>query len=105
MSPVASAMIAAGFDAPVAGDIRQEIWMKLIGNLSYNPVAALTLAQGSGRLLRRRSDRGVVAVLDPRLATRNYRRVLLDAMPAFRRTVVLEDACTALREAAGTVED
>ena len=41
---LSSAMISAGFNAPVAGDIRQEIWMKLIGNLSYNPVAALTLA-------------------------------------------------------------
>ena len=63
------------------------------------PAAALTLAQGSGRLLRRRTDRGVVAVLDPRLAIRNYRRVLLDALPPFRRTVDLEDACAALREA------
>lgn len=41
---LSNAMISAGFDAPVAADIRQEIWMKLIGNLSYNPVAALTLA-------------------------------------------------------------
>ena len=41
---LSNAMISAGFDAPVAGDIRQGIWMKLIGNLSYNPVAALTLA-------------------------------------------------------------
>lgn len=41
---LSTAMRSAGFDAPVASDIRQEIWMKLIGNLSYNPVAALTLA-------------------------------------------------------------
>lgn len=41
---LSTVMTAAGFYAPVAGDIRQEIWMKLIGNLSYNPVAALTLA-------------------------------------------------------------
>jgi ATP-dependent DNA helicase DinG len=75
---------AAGHDAFHAVDI---------------PAAALTLAQGSGRLLRRRSDRGVVAVLDPRLAIRNYRRVLLDAMPPFRRTVDLADACEALRAA------
>ena len=69
------------------------------------PAAALTLAQGSGRLLRRRTDRGVVAVLDPRLATRNYRRVLLDAMPPFRRTVDLADACEALRAATATDGD
>jgi 2-dehydropantoate 2-reductase len=37
-------MSAAGFEARQAGDIRVEIWVKLIGNLSYNPVAALALA-------------------------------------------------------------
>lgn len=41
---LAAAMNAAGFEARVAGDIRVEIWTKLIGNLSYNPVAALALA-------------------------------------------------------------
>src|SRR5258705_524361 len=39
-----AAMNAAGFDARHAADIRLEIWVKLIGNLSYNPVAALALA-------------------------------------------------------------
>ena len=39
-----AAMNAAGFEARQAGDIRVEIWVKLIGNLSYNPVAALALA-------------------------------------------------------------
>ena len=39
-----AAMNAAGFEARVAADIRLEIWIKLVGNLSYNPVAALALA-------------------------------------------------------------
>lgn len=38
------AMSAAGFDAKLAADIRLAIWVKLVGNLSYNPVAALALA-------------------------------------------------------------
>ena len=38
------AMNAAGFEARFASDIRLEIWIKLVGNLSYNPVAALALA-------------------------------------------------------------
>jgi 2-dehydropantoate 2-reductase len=42
---LAEAMTAAGFDAPVSDDIRVDIWTKLVGNLSYNPVAALTLAR------------------------------------------------------------
>ncbi len=41
---LAAAMNAAGFDAKIAEDVRTEIWTKLVGNLSYNPVAALTLA-------------------------------------------------------------
>src|SRR5258705_457901 len=40
-----AAMNAAGFEARQAKDIRVEIWVKLIGNLSYNPVAALALAR------------------------------------------------------------
>jgi ATP-dependent DNA helicase DinG len=56
--------------------------------------AALLLAQGSGRLLRTETDRGVVAVLDPRLVTARYGTFLLRSMPPFwrttDRTVVLE---------------
>ncbi|QCX46524.1 ATP-dependent DNA helicase [Arcanobacterium haemolyticum] len=43
--------------------------------------AALLLAQGAGRLLRRSTDRGVVAVLDPRLRTARYSGFLLASMP------------------------
>jgi len=50
------------------------------------PRAATLLAQGAGRLIRRAEDRGVVAVLDPRLATANYRHVLLAGLPPMRRT-------------------
>lgn len=37
-------LIAAGFKSPVIGDIRSEIWLKLWGNLSFNPISALTHA-------------------------------------------------------------
>lgn len=40
-----AAMEAAGFEVKLTQRIRDEIWMKLIGNLSYNPIAALTLAR------------------------------------------------------------
>lgn len=39
---VQSALLAADFDCEVSGRIRRDIWTKLIGNLSFNPVAALT---------------------------------------------------------------
>jgi ATP-dependent DNA helicase DinG len=45
--------------------------------------AALLLAQGAGRLVRSASDRGVVAVLDSRLATARYAGFLRASLPAF----------------------
>jgi ATP-dependent DNA helicase DinG len=45
------------------------------------PLAILTLQQGLGRLIRHRSDRGVLAVLDPRLRTMGYGRRFLDSLP------------------------
>ncbi|WP_200842193.1 ATP-dependent DNA helicase [Actinomadura sp. K4S16] len=48
--------------------------------------AALLLAQGAGRLLRSMDDRGVVAVLDPRLATARYGGFLKNSLPPFWAT-------------------
>ncbi|NAS21752.1 ATP-dependent helicase [Herbidospora sp. NEAU-GS84] len=48
--------------------------------------AALLLAQGAGRLLRSMDDRGVIAVLDPRLATARYSGFLLNSLPPYWRT-------------------
>ncbi|MFI7440037.1 ATP-dependent DNA helicase [Nonomuraea indica] len=48
--------------------------------------AALLLAQGAGRLLRSQHDKGVIAVLDPRLATARYSGFLLGSLPPFWRT-------------------
>jgi ATP-dependent DNA helicase DinG len=45
--------------------------------------AALLLAQGAGRLLRSTEDRGVVAILDPRLATARYGSFLRASLPPF----------------------
>lgn len=45
------------------------------------PSAAIALKQGFGRLIRTRSDRGIVAVLDSRIVTKGYGRVLLSSLP------------------------
>lgn len=50
------------------------------------PRATTLLAQGAGRLIRSTSDRGVVAVLDPRLATKGYRWDFIRALPPMRRS-------------------
>ncbi len=41
---LSKALMGAGFKAPVAKDIRAELWVKLWGNLSFNPISALTRA-------------------------------------------------------------
>jgi ATP-dependent DNA helicase DinG len=72
--------------------------------------AALLLAQGSGRLIRSAEDRGVVAVLDPRLATARYARFLRASLPDFwyttdpalvRRSLAAIDASAAPPRASG----
>jgi len=61
------------------------------------PRAATLLAQGVGRLIRTSSDRGAVAVLDPRLATARYGPKIVAALPKMRRTKDLEEVLTFLR--------
>jgi ATP-dependent DNA helicase DinG len=50
------------------------------------PRATMLLAQGVGRLIRSRDDRGVVAVLDTRLAIARYRSAMFKKLPPMRRT-------------------
>ncbi|HTT54587.1 MAG TPA: ATP-dependent DNA helicase [Streptosporangiaceae bacterium] len=59
--------------------------------------AALLLAQGAGRLLRTMEDRGMVAVLDPRLATARYGGFLRASLPPFWATTDPAVARAALR--------
>ncbi|WP_455356613.1 ATP-dependent DNA helicase [Streptomyces sp. SYSU K217416] len=70
--------------------------------------AALLMAQGAGRLVRASGDRGVVAVLDPRLATARYGSYLRASLPDFwyttdrnqaRRSLAAIDAAAKATEA------
>ncbi len=67
--------------------------------------AALLLAQGAGRLLRRIDDRGVVAVLDSRMATARYGGYLRASLPPFWPTTDAEAVRAALaRLTAGSAQ-
>jgi ATP-dependent DNA helicase DinG len=59
-----------------------EVWL---------PAAAVSLQQALGRLVRSEADRGVMAVLDRRLADSGYRSSLLSSLPPARLTRSLED--------------
>ncbi|PYT34541.1 MAG: helicase [Acidobacteria bacterium] len=61
------------------------------------PETILTFRQGFGRLIRSREDRGVVAVLDPRVTTRPYGPMFLESLPPCRRTESLQEAERFLR--------
>ncbi len=54
------------------------------------PRAAIAFRQGFGRLIRRKGDRGIVSVLDPRIVTKRYGRFFLDSLPQTARTGSLE---------------
>ncbi|MCL2878329.1 MAG: ATP-dependent DNA helicase [Acidobacteria bacterium] len=54
------------------------------GNAFYQyqvPAATILLKQGVGRLIRNRTDRGILAILDKRMVTKSYGRVFLDSLP------------------------
>jgi ATP-dependent DNA helicase DinG len=56
------------------------------------PQAIITLKQGLGRLIRSATDRGLLAVLDPRLRTASYGRLFLQSLPPCRVTSSLAEA-------------
>ena len=60
------------------------------------PPAAVLLAQGAGRLIRSTTDKGLVVVLDPRLATARYGEVLLATLPPFWRARSLDGVLASL---------
>jgi ATP-dependent DNA helicase DinG len=69
------------------------------------PPAAVLLAQGAGRLIRSTADRGVVVVLDPRLANARYGEVLLRTLPPFYRARSLDAVLASLRAIDASAED
>jgi ATP-dependent DNA helicase DinG len=54
--------------------------------------AAIRLKQGVGRLIRRKEDRGLVALLDPRLTTKGYGKTLLNSLPPARQIRALDES-------------
>jgi ATP-dependent DNA helicase DinG len=61
------------------------------------PQAVMTLKQGVGRLIRDRSDFGVIMLCDRRLTTRSYGKVFLDSLPPMPRTEDLHRVCNFLQ--------
>jgi ATP-dependent DNA helicase DinG len=62
------------------------------------PQAIISLKQGLGRLIRGTTDRGVLAVLDPRLRTKAYGRLFLESLPPCPVTSRIEDVARMFEE-------
>src|SRR5262249_60713725 len=71
-------------------EARLELIRRRGGNpfLEYQvPEAVIRLKQGFGRLIRSKTDRGIVAILDPRVLTKPYGRTFLGSLPECPRSV------------------
>jgi ATP-dependent DNA helicase DinG len=65
------------------------------GNPFYDyqiPQAAISLKQGFGRLIRSRSDRGLLVLLDNRITKQRYGQIFFDSLPDYRFTVEWKEA-------------
>ncbi len=92
-------------DDPVV-QARSELWESQGRSPFWSyfvPKAALKLKQGFGRLIRTKTDRGAVVILDPRIVTRDYGKVLLESLPPARITAELEDIARAVNPPSGPV--
>ena len=87
-------------DDPLLSARRELLGPAAFGQIDL-PRAAMLLAQATGRLIRNATDRGVVAVMDPRLGKANYRWDIVKALPPMKRTRHRAEAEAFLREITG----
>jgi ATP-dependent DNA helicase DinG len=72
-------------DDPLLSARREQLGPTAFSEIDI-PRASMMLAQACGRLIRSATDRGVVAVMDPRLGTARYRWDIVKALPPMQRT-------------------
>ena len=86
-------------DDPLLSARREQLGPTAFAEIDI-PRASMMLAQACGRLIRSATDRGVVAVMDPRLGTARYRWDIIKALPPMQRTRHRADAEAFLRDIA-----
>jgi ATP-dependent DNA helicase DinG len=103
-----SCVVLAKLPFPVPNDpvmqAREELWkaqgLNPFAHYSL-PVTTLKLKQGFGRLIRSKTDRGAVVILDSRLITKAYGRTILRSLPPARFTTDLDDIAQAVPQPGG----
>ena len=84
-------------DDPLLSARRERLGASAFSEIDL-PRASMMLAQAAGRLIRTTTDRGAVAVMDPRLGTARYRWDIVNALPPMRRTRHREEIESFLRD-------
>jgi ATP-dependent DNA helicase DinG len=84
-------------DDPLLSARREQLGPTAFAEIDI-PRASMMLAQACGRLIRSATDKGVVAVMDPRLGTARYRWDIVKALPPMKRTRNRADAEAFLRD-------
>jgi len=84
-------------DDPLLSARREQLGAEAFKQIDL-PRATMLLAQATGRLIRNAHDRGVVAVMDPRLGKANYRWDIVTALPPMKRTRERAEVEAFLRE-------
>ena len=84
-------------DDPLLSARREQLGSRAFAEIDI-PRASMMLAQACGRLIRNATDRGVVAVMDPRLGTARYRWDIVKALPPMKRTRHRADVEAFLKE-------
>jgi ATP-dependent DNA helicase DinG len=77
-------------DDPVAAKLREKAGDGVFREI-FLPKAQVAMRQGAGRLMRRPDDRGVIAVLDPRISTKGWGKAVLASLPPAPRTTEIAD--------------
>ncbi len=85
------ALVRVPFEVPVdPPQIARMAWMQTLGLDPFQehslPQAKMLMRQGAGRLIRRSEDKGIIALLDPRLRTKRYGEAILANLPPGMRT-------------------
>lgn len=98
-----SCVILAKLPFPVPDDpvlqAREELWKSLgkIPFIQYSlPQAIIKLKQGFGRLIRTKTDKGAVVILDPRIITKHYGKSIIKSLPPVRLTSDIEEVARAV---------
>ena len=77
-------------DDPVTSKLREKAGDSAFRDI-FLPKAQVAMRQGAGRLMRRPNDRGVIAVLDPRISSKGWGKTILSSLPPAPRTTQIAD--------------